>query len=111
MADELCEGDGTDIDGDFSVNPNVPKNEVLTNLLEGHSSRFRNVTGFSIEEFDELCRLVKPIIELHSRSTGLAKRKKGRPSKTSINDRVLNCILMLKYVSAFWYDFVIHHCL
>jgi hypothetical protein len=37
-------------DGDFSVNPSLPKKELLRDLLLGHRSQFRHVTGFFQEE-------------------------------------------------------------
>jgi len=90
--------DNPGYEGDCSVNPDKPKTDLLTSLIEGHSSRFRNVTGFTFVEWDELCDLVKPVVAMHSRSTGEIKIKKGRPSKLSIEERILSCLLLLKHV-------------
>lgn len=92
-------------DGDFSVNPTMPKKEVLRDLLLGHRSQFKHVTGFFPEEWEELCRAVIPTITAHSRSTGALKIKPGRPPKLNPDERILSCVMLLKYVSnnnLFW---------
>ena len=91
--------------GDFSINPTLPKKELLRDLLLGHRSQFKHVTGFFPEEWEKLCRAVIPTIIAHSRSTGELKIKPGRPPKLNPEERILSCVMLLKYVinnNLFW---------
>lgn len=61
----------------ISMNPNLPMNDLLSWLLV-NPSQFKDLTNFTLEEFNELCVGVLPTIEAHARSTRVRHKVFGR---------------------------------
>jgi hypothetical protein len=77
--------------GAQSVNPNRGVRDLLGWLRET-PSMFKTITNFTLQEFDELCRLVCPVIAGNARSTGGPQVRQGRRPKLSPEQRLLNFI-------------------
>jgi hypothetical protein len=78
-----------------SVNPAYGVRDVYA-CLSKTPAIFRNMTNFSVEEFEELASLVCPVIALTSRSSGQLKLA-GRPPKLHPAQRLLNFLMFLKH--------------
>ncbi|PXF40370.1 hypothetical protein BWQ96_04361 [Gracilariopsis chorda] len=92
----LSELDDNKYDGDFSVNPLIPKISRLNNLIQGHLSLFKTNAGLYPAEFEALCAVVCPIIILRARHTNIVRGLAGRPSKLMPSERLLSCIMYLR---------------
>jgi hypothetical protein len=68
-------------------------------------SLFKNLTNFTLTEFEELSQIVCPTIANYARSTGLARGVNGgRPTKLDPAQRLLNCIMLLKHDNTSIFD-------
>ncbi|XXQ39249.1 DDE superfamily endonuclease [Plasmodiophora brassicae] len=85
------------------VDPDIGVRDELAYLLR-RPSLFRATTNFTASEFEELCSLVCPVIELYARSTGEIRGAGGRPPKLSPEQRLLSFILHFKHDNNFVYD-------
>lgn len=70
--------------------------DVLTSM-KNLSDAFKDLTNFTLHEWGELCNHVLPIIRSHARSTGEAHHLQGRPTKLSLEERLLNVVLYMKH--------------
>ena len=66
--------------GQDSVSPHEGVRDVLGSM-RSIPGLFKVLTNISVEEFDELCRIVCPTISAHARSSGDIRVLPGRPSK------------------------------
>ena len=77
---------------------------------------FQTITNFIGEEFEELCkvacpviqlhaRVVCPVIQLHARSTGEIRGPCGRHPKIQPKQRILNFLMFLKHDNTAAFDF------
>jgi len=82
--------------GDYSVNPLLQKLNRLDNLISGHISLFKSITGFYPAEFEALCAIVCPVLTQHARSTNEVRGQGGRPIKRTQQNRILSCVLYLR---------------
>jgi DDE superfamily endonuclease len=105
MATTLIEGEGKSIAaGDLSVNPLVPKVARLQSLISAHGSIFKSTTGFFLSEWESLCQLVVPVLDISARSTGDLKQKPGRPTKLNAPERLLSFVLFCKHNTGVRYE-------
>jgi hypothetical protein len=105
MATTLIEGEGKSIAaGDLSVNPLVPKVARLQNLISSHGSILKSTTGFFLSEWERLCQLVVPVLEISARSTADLKQKPGRPTKLNSPERLLSFVLFCKHNTGVRYE-------
>ena len=82
--------------GQDSVNPHEGVRDVL-GTMRSTLDLFKVLTNFSVEEFDDLCRIMCPTISAHARSTGDIHVLPGRPSKLNPQQRLLGFLLYLKH--------------
>jgi hypothetical protein len=66
-------------------------------VLRAMPSLFKNMTNFTIDEFDELSQNICPLIAVNCRSTGQISSGRGRNPKLSPEQRLLSFILYLKH--------------
>ncbi|PXF42843.1 hypothetical protein BWQ96_07437 [Gracilariopsis chorda] len=92
----LSELDDNNYDGDFSVNPPIPKISRLNNLIQGHLSLFKTNAGLYPAEFEALYAVVCPIIIQWARHTNNVRGLAGIPSKLMPSERLLSCIMYLR---------------
>ncbi|CAM6102317.1 unnamed protein product [Calypogeia fissa] len=78
-------------------------NDLLMRHI-GHPQQFKDLTNFTIEEFEELCRLVCPIIEGNARSTRSSHIESGRPCKLSPDQWLMSFVLYLKHDNMINFD-------
>ena len=81
---------------DHSVNMLKAKVNRLHTAMSGHASLLRNFCGFYPEEWEEFRDAVCPVVEANARGTRLAKKKSGRPTKLSSEERLSSTVLFLK---------------
>lgn len=62
------------------------------------------ITNFTTEEFEELCTVVCPVIQLHARSTGEIRGPGGRPLKLQPEQRLLTFVMFLKHDNSAAFD-------
>jgi hypothetical protein len=85
----------------------VDNNAGVRDVLESMSIVpyvFKALTNFSSEEFEELCRVVCPIIATYARSTGELSKGPGRKPKLNEQQRLLNFLLYLKHDNTTIFD-------
>lgn len=78
-------------------------NNVLFRHI-GHQQQFKDLTNFTVEEYEALCRSVCPVIEANARSTGRGYIVSGRPCKLSPEQRLMSFILYLKHDNTVEFD-------
>ena len=78
------------------VNPYEGVRDVLGSM-RSTPDLFKVLTNFSVEEFDDLCRILCPTISAHARFTGDICVLPGCPSKLSPQQRLLGFLLYLKH--------------
>lgn len=81
---------------DFSVNVLKEKVDRLQTAMSGHASLMRNFCGFYLNEWEEFRNAVCPVMEIRARDSRTDKRKKGRPTKLSTEERLSSAVLFLK---------------
>ena len=82
--------------GQDLVNPHEGGRDVLGSM-RSTPGLFKVLTNFSVEEFDDLCRIVCPTINAHARSTDHIRVLPGRSSKLNPQQRLLGFLLYLKH--------------
>ena len=82
--------------GQDLVNPHERVRDVLGSM-RSTPGLFKVLRNFSVEEFDDFCRIVCPTISAHVRSTGDIPVLLGRPSKLNPQQRLLGFLLYLKH--------------
>lgn len=65
---------------------------------------FKDLTNFTIHEWNELCDRVLPLISSHARSTGEVQILQGRPAKLTPEERLLNFVLYMKHDNTLTHD-------
>lgn len=90
--------------GQVGVNPDIGIRDLLASMRATGNALFKNMTNFSLEEFDKLCVLVCPLIHSHARSTGEEHILSGRPSKLTPEQRLCNFIMYMKHDNVCTYD-------
>ena len=82
--------------GQDSVNPHEGVCDVLGSM-RSTPGLFKTLTNFSTEEFDNLYQIVCPTISAHARSTIDLCVLPGRPSKLTLEQRLLGFLLYMKH--------------
>lgn len=77
------------------VNPHVGVRNQLASLLQT-PSLLKVLTNFTVDQFEELCSAVCPLLILYARSTGKLRSGAGRPPKLSPQQRLLHFIFYMK---------------
>lgn len=85
------------------VDRTVGVRDQLSMLLR-MPSLFHTMTNFSIDEFDELCGKVCPLIDFNARHTGEPRHPAGRPPKLRPEQRLLAFLLFLKHDNTSVFD-------
>lgn len=79
-----------------SVNGSEGVRDVLARLV-ATPVIFKRLTNFSVDEFNELCNKLVPVLDMTARSTGDLIKGAGRPPKLSAQQRILNTLMYLKH--------------
>jgi hypothetical protein len=79
-----------------SVNGSEGVRDVLARLV-ATPDIFKRLTNFSVDEFNELCNKLVPVLEMTARSTGDLIKGAGRPPKLSAQQHILNTLMYLKH--------------
>ena len=82
--------------GQDLVNPHERVHDMLGSM-RSIPRLIKVLTNFSVEEFDDLYRIVCPTISAHARLTGDIRVLPGHPSKLNLEQRLLGFLLYLKH--------------
>jgi hypothetical protein len=91
--------DDSHANGEFFINPNLPRAPRLENLINAHASVFRRWTGFTLSEWELLSQRVCHIIHKYARA-GHVKLHPGRKTKLGPAEGLLSFVLYVKHHSA-----------
>lgn len=86
-----------------TVNHNLLVSDVIGSMAP-IPQHFKDLTNFWPEEFNELCRLVCPVISSNARITGVSHILSGRPPKLTPEERLLSFILYMKHDNTIYVD-------
>ena len=91
----------------FNANENEDGGQPFVNPAEGvrdqlssaraTPAQFKNLTNFTLDEFEDLCLDVCPTIAMHARTTGELRVAGGRPYKLTPEQRILSFLMFLKH--------------
>jgi hypothetical protein len=90
-----------------SVHQSVNASEGVRDLLARLAAPpaiFKRLSNVTVEEFNEFCNQLGPVLYMTARSTGDLSKGAGRPPKLPAQQRILNTLLYLKHDNTVHYD-------